>query len=622
MKSYRKIVRMMLVLALVANVALDGAPALAGATGGPGRIFILLVCDGLRPDLVTQQNMPNLYALGRQGVRFDHHHSLYPTLTMVNAAALSTGAQPGVSGLLANLMYFKPVLGSKISAGSNLADLIKQTQFLESVKFLAQLNGPGGLDGHLLALDTVAQETEREGGYIAILGKAGPAFLFDNRVALLKDGRDLLDQPHADFLFATDDLTAQAPAQTGAAPIKPPGDSGNTLVEALLTSARDNFYTGVAIERALPAAEAAAKSGRPALIVLWQRDPDVTQHRAGLGTAEDLQALANVDANIGRIRGALINAGLADRADLMVVSDHGFATIRMRIDLSGLLVAAGLKKSADSTDLVIARNGASDLLYLSPDAFPSTESRRAILQKIVEFAEAQEWCGPIFVRDPAPPDPHHRRDHHGDYLGWIDGTFSEAAVGIYNKERSPDLVLSFRELPDLDNAALTGPGHPAFTVDAKGQHSVTNLSKEVVRPVPGLNYSDGSAKGTTTGMGSHGAAGTRELHNVCAAIGPDFRRAFVDRAPTGNADVTPTIEKILRLEPNVGPGGVYATGRVMEEALSAGEHGPGIARLIRMTTELDLAGVKVITTLSATQLGRRLYLDDSSVEHIPLGHSP
>jgi hypothetical protein len=616
MKSYRKMVRAMLVIALVAGAALAGAPAPARATGASDRIFILVVCDGLRPDLVTQKNMPNLFALGRQGVRFDHHHSLYPTITMVNAGALATGAQPGVSGMLANLMYFKPALGSTITSGSNLADLLKQPQFLESAKFLAELNGPGGLDGHLLALDTVAQEIEREGGYIAILGKAGPAFLFDNRVALLKNGRDLLDRPHADFLFDTDDLVAQAPAQTGAAPSQPPGDSNNTF-------ARDNFYTSAAIERALPAAAAAAKSGRPALIMLWQRDPDATQHRAGLGTAEDLQALANVDANIGRLRGAVINAGLVGRADLMVVSDHGFATVRMRIDLGGLLVAAGLKKSADSTDVVIARNGGSDLIYLSPDAFPSTEARRTILQKIVDFAEAQEWCGPIFVRDPAPPDHRHHRGHlSGDYLGWIDGTFSQAAVGIYNQARSPDLVLSFRELPDLDNAALTGPGHPAFAVDATGQHAVTNLSKEVVQPVPGLNYCDGSMRGPTTGMGSHGAAGVRELHNVCAAIGPDFRRAFIDRNPTGNADVTPTIEKILRLEPNVGPGGVYATGRVMEEALSAGEHGAGVARPIRMTTELDLAGVKVITTLSATQLGKRLYLDDSSVERVPLGHSP
>src|SRR5579864_774530 len=72
---------------------------------GRGRIMILMVWDGLRPDLVTQRDTPNLFRLAREGVRFDRHHSIFPTLTMVNATALATGAPPGINGLEGNVFY-------------------------------------------------------------------------------------------------------------------------------------------------------------------------------------------------------------------------------------------------------------------------------------------------------------------------------------------------------------------------------------------------------------------------------------------------------------------------------------------------------------------------------------
>ncbi len=592
---------MLLVLGFLAGAPI--AAVRARASGASGRIFFLVVCDGLRPDLVTQQNMPNLFAIARQGVRFDHHHSLYPTLTMVNASGLATGAQPGVDGVLGNVMYFRPA--AKFSAEATA--LLAKAQALEGPKILARLNAPDVLDGRLLALDTVEQEVERERGYIAIMGKAGPAFLFDNRVGGLNDGRDFLNEPHRDFLFATDDLIAVPP---GADAIKPPPNDG-------ATATRDAFYTTVALEKALPAAKAAAEACRPAIIVLWLRDPDATQHRAGLGTAESFQALSSVDADLGRIRNAITHSGLEGRTDLMVVSDHGFATVRMKVNLSGALVAAGLKKSEDSTEVMVVRNGGSDFIYLSPEAFKTADARRDILQKIVNFAEAQEWCGPIFARDAAPAAGD-RQHHEAAYLGWIPGTFTEASVGIYNQGRSPDLVISFREFPDMDNSTLTGPGNPAFAIDAKGQHAVPNQSSALVHPVKGVNYSDGLG----TGQGMHGTAGSRELHNFGAAIGPDFRRGYADRSPTSNSDVGPTMSRILGLEPNVGPGAVYPTGRVIEEAMSDGSGGAGYARPLAMRTTLELQGVRIVTTLIATQLGQRVYLDDSRVERIPLGHSP
>ena len=108
----------------------------------------------------------------------------------------------------------------------------------------------------------------------------------------------------------------------------------------------------------------------------------------------------------------------------------------------------------------------------------------------------------------------------------------------------------------------------------------------------------------------------------CAAFGPDFRRAFVDRDPTANVDVGPTITHLLGLLPNIGSGGLHPTGREMTEALRGERSFVGTPRPFTMTTKLTLQGVDVTTTLKLTRLGDRQYLDDSNVVRNPLGSSP
>jgi arylsulfatase A-like enzyme len=583
-----------------------------------GRIAILMVWDGMRPDFVTKRDTPNLYAMEHQGTRFDRHHSMYPTLTMVNAAALATGASPGVNGIVGNVMYLAPVLADKAAAlDAGLSAKIAKPLSLENTSLLAALDGPGAFGGHLLNLDTVAQEVEREGGYIAIEGKQGPTFLFDDRVETIKDGHDLLHNPHHDYFFATDDLIE--PEQPGVE--KAPAGSRDGVAD----SACDAYFTRMVTDRAIPAAKAASEAGRPSLIVLWQHNPDLTQHLAGLGTMQALEALSAADLNLGKVRTAIDANAIGDRTDMIVASDHGFATIRMTIDLNALLTSAGLKKDLDSNDVVVARNGGSDLVYLSKTAFPTEEARRIELQKIVNFAEAQEWCGPIFSRQlaPAPIEGkrHRRRPPDTQYLGWIDGTFAQEAIGILDPARSPDLTISFREISDQDNRKLTGPDMPAFAIAAKGQTSVPNSSKTLVHPVNGIVYADAPA-GFTTGMGMHGAAGAAEIHNVCAAIGPDFKRGFVDTNPTANIDIAPTITHILRLAPNIGPGGTHPTGRIMTEAFPGQRQWVGTARSLAPSTKLTLQGVEVTNTLRITRLGDHEYLDNATEARNPLGSSP
>ena len=591
-----------------------------------GRIFVLMVWDGLRADFVTQRDTPNLFRLAREGARFDRHHSIFPTLTMANAAALATGAVPGTNGLEGNVLYWWPILSGLPSAATdaNLRKMFDEPYFMESTIALEKLNAPEALAGRMLGVDAIGQEVEREGGYVAVLGKQGPTYLFDDRFNTGQNGKDSPNEPHENYLFASDD--AAGPPAEAAALMKglPPRENSGVI-----DGAADRYFTTLAVERAIPAARQAVAQGHPALIVLWQHNPDLTQHYAGLGTAPALEALAANDDNLGRLRAAIDTAGIADRTDLMVVSDHGFATVRLRIVLADLLVNAGLKKSPDSTDVVVAANGGADLIYLSRKDFPDENARRDILQKIVNFAEAQEWCGPIFTRDAAPietlPEPRGRRRHPAQkpYLGAVEGTFAESVVGIYNSERAPDLVISMRESQDEDNRHLTGPENPSFVINKSGQNSTPNNSQPLARPIKGIVYADvGPGGHFTTGMGMHGAAGAREIHNFCAVTGPDFRRGFVDLYSTSNADVTPTITQAMGLPPNIGPGAAAPTGRAMTEALTGGKRFPGSARAQNMTATLTLQGVEVISTLKTSTVGDHLYLDDANIVRKPLGSSP
>jgi len=66
---------------------------------------ILFIPDGLRPGSVDPKIAPTFARIRDQGVRFVNSHSVFPTLTMVNSAAMGTGHFPGDMGNFANTVY-------------------------------------------------------------------------------------------------------------------------------------------------------------------------------------------------------------------------------------------------------------------------------------------------------------------------------------------------------------------------------------------------------------------------------------------------------------------------------------------------------------------------------------
>jgi hypothetical protein len=174
-----------------------------------------------------------------------------------------------------------------------------------------------------------------------------------------------------------------------------------------------------------------------------------------------------------------------------------------------------------------------------------------------------------------------------------------------------------RENADQSNRTLTGPDNPAFFIGSNGRQPVKNRSQALVRSVMGTLDGDASEK-FTTGMGGHGAAGRRELHNFCAVAGPDFRRRFVDPCPTGNTDVAPTIAAVLSLRPERATNLAVASGRVMTEVLARGSHRHATPVAATMTARLTLPQSEIETELRFTEVGSHRYLDDAIVERKPL----
>src|SRR5262249_13643054 len=75
----------------------------------PSISHLVIVVDGLRPDYVTRDVMPRLYGLSQRGIVFTAHHSVFPTVTRVNASSFVTGAYPETHGLLGNTIYIPSV---------------------------------------------------------------------------------------------------------------------------------------------------------------------------------------------------------------------------------------------------------------------------------------------------------------------------------------------------------------------------------------------------------------------------------------------------------------------------------------------------------------------------------
>ncbi len=129
----------------------------------------------------------------------------------------------------------------------------------------------------------------------------------------------------------------------------------------------DQAATDIAVETLL--------TDRPHLMFLHIWQVDDAQHEHGLWSAQAKTAIENADAQLARLLEALGKAGIADRAALVVVSDHGFRNYEklfrpgVTLKKAGLVKETGKDKPAlQSWQSVMVVNGGSAYIYVAPNA--------------------------------------------------------------------------------------------------------------------------------------------------------------------------------------------------------------------------------------------------------------
>ncbi|HEV3062677.1 MAG TPA: alkaline phosphatase family protein [Vicinamibacterales bacterium] len=398
---------------------------MAHAAPVPARRQLLIVVDGLRPDYVTADVMPNLAALGKRGVVFNHHHSVYPTVTRVNASSISTGAYPETHGLMGNTVFFPRV---------------DPTKFLDTAE-RSNLLRIADAEGRLLTAPTLGELLQAAGRKMLVVssGSSGSAFLNNHTVS----GGAILHYQYALPESLGQEMKAMGPAPAEGAPA---GTLDRYAVDALLK---------VGIPRV-----------DPSVTVLWLSDLDTTAHSKGIGAPATVEVLRLVDREIKRIEDALVTAGLSESYDIWVTSDHGFSTHIGAIDLDAVLRPfAGTLP--DGSPRIVTSGGA--IYVRDGDQLAVT----AIATKLQETA----GVGAIFTRAAQPES----------LDGVVPGTLSFDAAH-WNHDRSAQILFS-PDWTDASNVYGLRGSVASSGVAGHGSSSPWDIHNTLIAAGPDLKQS-------------------------------------------------------------------------------------------------------------------------------------
>jgi hypothetical protein len=219
---------------------------------------------------------------------------------------------------------------------------------------------------------------------------------------------------------------------------------------------------------------------------------------------------------------------------------------------NGLIGGTGVISTPCDAKVIVAANGGSDLIYVN-DRDPG------LVQDLANFLSSQDYVSGLFT----------------------DSAFGEVAGAL--------------ALSDINLKGSSVLPTPAIIVDFR------SFSRDVPDPVQSaVTICD---TGLQEGQGMHGSFSRADTLNSMAAIGPDFKKSYVDAAPVSNADIAVTLARVLNLElPKKGS----LTGRVIDEALSGGPEKTAFANGIK-ESKASAAGTK--TRLSYQRVGETWYFD-------------
>jgi arylsulfatase A-like enzyme len=304
---------------------------------------VIVTVDGLRKDMISPELTPHLARFADQSERLANYRTVFPSCTRVVSASLATGCFPARHGLQGNSVAL-------LEDGELVLRDAGHPDFLQHKRRVT---------GRSLAMPTLAERVKDHGGAIIFSNVSpGAAYAHD------PDGHGHVYHRAGSF----------GPGRT---PI-----IGSGHLDIALDVAGERHMTERFVDEVL-------QQRRPPVAVLWMGEPDHIQHEAPLGSPEHRAVLAQADAHVGLVVEAVARLRAAgDDVLLLIGSDHGHQTVDGIVDVDAELVAAGLKDSTSSGDVIAVSNGTSVLVYVRPDC-------AARVPDIAAFLQGCDWAGRV-----------------------------------------------------------------------------------------------------------------------------------------------------------------------------------------------------------------------------------
>jgi arylsulfatase A-like enzyme len=305
---------------------------------------VIVICDSLRADLVGPGDTPFLAELSGRGCAFAAHGSVFPSTTRTSSASIATGCLPARHGLYGNTMA--------LDEGDGLV-----CRNVGAPDFRDRLRRA---TGRTLRVPTLAERLRWHGEAAIVCSNVSPGAAYFQD----PDGHGYVYHSAGSFgpgMQPIDD-PASAALKKGAA-----GDHAMT----------ERFCAEIVEERA------------PALALMWLSEPDYTGHHSPLGSPQHRAAIAAADRCVRQVFETVRRLDPSGENILFITgSDHGMETISDAIDVSGLLVAAGLKAAPDSSDVVVAPQGTAATIFFS-------EAARERAPAVADFLTREAWAGRV-----------------------------------------------------------------------------------------------------------------------------------------------------------------------------------------------------------------------------------
>jgi predicted AlkP superfamily pyrophosphatase or phosphodiesterase len=400
---------------LIVAVLLVAAKPAAQLPSLPPRLVLVFVVDGLRPDSINADDTPTIAKLKDSGVEFVNSHSVFPTVTRVNTAALVTGSYPDAAGIVGNAMFVAGVNGKAPFNTGDYRPLLR----LEAAT------------GRAVTAPTLGEVLQARGRKLVTIssGSTGNGFLLNPQA---RHGAGVA----IDGMFERG-VTAAYPQSVSDVILQrfgpPPADGTENV------SVTRMEWTDMALrDYVLPEL-------KPDVIIDWEEGVDATQHAYGVGSPQAKYGLKHVDASIASTLEKIAALGLRDRTDVILTSDHGFSHHSGTVDVTQSLIDAGVKVSRDSTDVIIASDGEALLFYVENHAAEP-------IARLAQFLVQQPWADVVFT---APGQ---------GKAGRVPGTFSLDLIHASHPTRAADVVISMAWSDEMNEFGVRG----SHTVDTGG----------------------------------------------------------------------------------------------------------------------------------------------------------